>query len=74
MNNGDPSAINKHVYAIINAFDGKYVEAAKVGDVFDMNRMEPAIELPAGYVVKEIVTQGLLEKGKSKAFMKALVQ
>lgn len=72
--NGSNTDINKYVYAIIKAYEGKYIEAAKVGEMFDMRRMDPWVELPAEYTIKEILTQGIIVAETGKVIIKASVR
>lgn len=70
---GNNYEIQRFLDALIDASNGGFSPAAKVGDMFDMRFMEPDKELPAGYRVNGIVYSGLVRTTTGEVLLKAAV-
>lgn len=70
---GDAKEVQRFLDAMIAVSDGTLRKAASVGDMFDMRFMEPDKELPAEYIVEEVVYSGLVRTNTGEVLIKAVV-
>ena len=70
---GDSKEVQTFLDALIAASDGQLRRAAAVGDMFDMLFMEPDKELPAEYIVEEVIYSGLVRTKTGEVLLKAVV-
>jgi len=70
---GDAKEVQKFLDAFIIAGNGCLRCAASVGDVANMQFMEPYEELPADYIVKKVICSGLVRTKTGEVLLKAVV-
>lgn len=70
---GNAAEVQRFLDEFITISNGSLRRAASVGDFFDMKLMKPDKEIPAEYIVEEVVYSGLVRTKTGEVLLKAVV-